>query len=127
MGDAGADEGFHFSAGFGVKVSSRGQAGREAEAFFGDRVDGAAHEDAGFDPVREHSVELDAWRNAANMTAGRYSSSHLPPIVDAGVEHVLLFAVKVFGGKDLDVAEAVIDRAFAQPPEHAGKEAANQQ
>jgi hypothetical protein len=40
---------------------------------------------------------------------------------------VLFFAIEVLGGEYLDVAEAVVDGAFAQSPEHAGKEAADEQ
>jgi hypothetical protein len=40
---------------------------------------------------------------------------------------MLFFAIEVLGGEDLDVAEAVIDCAFAQAPEHAGKETADEQ
>jgi hypothetical protein len=40
---------------------------------------------------------------------------------------MLFFAVEVLGGEDLQMAEAVVDGAFAQAPEHAGKEAADQQ
>jgi hypothetical protein len=40
---------------------------------------------------------------------------------------MLFFAVEVLGGENLQMAEAVIDGAFAKSPEHAGKEAAHKQ
>ena len=113
--------------GLASRSLSRGQAGREAEAAFGDRIDGAAHEDAGLDAVGEHAVELDARRDAAHVAAGGDGCGHLAPVVDAGIEDVHLVAVEVLGGEDLQVAEAVVDGAFAKAPKHAGKEAADQE
>jgi hypothetical protein len=43
------------------------------------------------------------------------------PVIDAGIQYVHLVTLKVRGGEDLDVAEAVADGAFAQTVDHVGK------
>jgi hypothetical protein len=125
-GDTSANEGFNLAAGFGVEVSARFKTGSEAERVFGNGINGAAHEDAGFYAVRKHAIELDAGGNSTDMAASLDGCGDLSPVVDAGVEDMLFFAVEVLGGEDLNVAETVIDRAFAQAPKHSGEEAADE-
>ncbi len=69
-GDAASDESLGIAAGALVEIAARGQRRREAHPALGIGIDGAAHEHRRFDAVGEHSVELDAGRDAAHVIEG---------------------------------------------------------
>src|ERR1035438_7192682 len=108
-----------------IQVMAGGDSGLEPHALFLAGIHARSHEHGGFQPVRHHAVELDARGHAAHVLVLRGQPGDAPIVVDSVVESVRLIAPEIVGTVDLQVPEAVANRALAQPPEHEGKETAH--